>query len=295
MKIDVGIVNYNAGACLQQCLSNLVDDPVVGQICIVDNASNDGSLASLGKLLLVSGKVQVIRNDKNLGYACAINQFIKLARSEYLLILNPDCVVNPATLAVVGAVLDADPKAGMAGCLLQNPDGSEQRGGRRRIPGLSSSLRRLIYGQSRAQRGFDLVNTPLPDHSVEVEAISGAFMLVRRAALMDVGPMDEGYFLHCEDLDWCMRFHQKGWKIMFVPSVSVMHYQGASSKTRPVFVLWHKHRGMWRFYSKFYRADASWPLTFIVWAGIWVRFWLLTPGALLNLSSHPHRQSTVSH
>jgi GT2 family glycosyltransferase len=295
MKIDVGIVNYNAGACLQQCLSSLVDDPVVGQICIVDNASNDDSIASLGKLLLASGKVQVIRNDKNHGYARAVNQFIALVDSKYLLILNPDCVVNPGAVATVGAALDADPKAGMAGCLLQNPDGSEQRGGRRRIPGLSSSLRRLMYGQTRAEFGFDLVNAPLPDRPVEVEAISGAFMLVRRAALGDVGLMDEDYFLHCEDLDWCMRFSQKGWKIMFVPNVSVTHYQGISSKHRPVFVLWHKHRGMWRFYSKFYRVEASWFLTFIVWTGIWARFWLLMPGALLRLLSHPDRHSTVSH
>ena len=289
MKIDVGIVNYNAGACLRQCLSGLVDDPAVGQIYIVDNASDDDSLAAVGKPLLASGKVQVIRNDKNRGYAAAVNQFINLAQSDYLLILNPDCVVDPGALTVVCAVLDADPKAGMAGCLLKNPDGSEQRGGRRRLPDLSSSLRRLIYGQSHAERGFDLVNTPLPDHPVEVEAISGACMLVWRAALMDVGPMDEGYFLHCEDLDWCMRFHQKGWKIMFVPSASVIHYQGASSRGRPVFVLWHKHRGMWRFYSKFYRTNHTMPMNALVWCGIWARFCVLAiPAAFSDLfRRHP--------
>ncbi|MGH8321201.1 MAG: glycosyltransferase family 2 protein [Gammaproteobacteria bacterium] len=284
MKIDVGIVNYNAGACLRQCLSALVDDPAVGHIYIVDNASDDDSLEDLANLPAGSVKVHVIRNDRNRGYAHAVNQFINLAQAEFLLILNPDCVVDPGTLTAVRAVLDADPKVGMAGGLLKNPDGSEQRGGRRRLPDLSSSLRRLIYGQSHAERGFDLVNTPLPEYPVEVEAISGAFMLVRRAAVSAVGLMDEGYFLHCEDLDWCMRFRQKGWKILFVPTASVVHDQGVSSRSRPVFVLWHKHRGMWRFYSKFYRAHHSVPLNVLVWFGVWSRFYMLAlPAALSGL------------
>lgn len=282
MQIAVGIVNHNAGVYLQQCLLCLVDYVEVGQICIVDNASTDGSLEALGEQLLANSKIQVIRNHKNCGYACAINQFINLAHSEYLLILNPDCRLEADTLATVCAALQAHPDAGMAGCLLLNPDGSEQRGGRRRIPDLTSSLRRLIYGQSHAAHGFDLVNTPLPEHPVEVEAISGAFMLVRRAAVVEVGPMDEGYFLHCEDLDWCMRFRQAGWKILFVPYATAVHQQGVSSKSRPLFVLWHKHRGMWRFYRKFYLAQHSWPFNVLVWLGIWARFSLLMPATVVS-------------
>jgi GT2 family glycosyltransferase len=281
MKIDVGIVNHNAGVCLQQCLASLADDPTVGQIIIVDNASSDDSLVALDKQFAISGKIRVIRNDENRGYARAVNQFLNFAHAEYLLILNPDCVLASGALAVVGAALDNDPQAGMAGCLLQNPDGSEQRGARRRLPDLASSFRRLIYGQSHAERGFDLVNTPLPEQAVAVEAISGAFMLVRRAAVGAVGPMDEDYFLHCEDLDWCMRFRQSGWKILFVPTASAVHYQGESSKRRPVFVLWHKHRGMWRFYSKFYYAQHSLLLNALVWCGVWGRFYLLMVPTLL--------------
>jgi GT2 family glycosyltransferase len=290
MKIDVGVVNYNAGACLRPCLSALVDDPAVGNIYIIDNASSDNSLASLDRALLASGKLQVIRNDTNRGYARAVNQFAKLSHTDLLLVLNPDCVLAPGTLGAVGAALNADPEAGMAGCVLKNPDGSEQRGARRRLPDLASSLRRLIYGRSRAQRGFDLVNTPLPGQVVEVEAISGAFMLLRRSAMDAVGLMDEGYFLHCEDLDWCMRFRRAGWKTLFVPGASAVHYQGGSSKSRPVFVLWHKHRGMWRFYSKFHRGDTSWALTLLVWAVIWIRFWLLVPGTLVSRFFNRSRQ-----
>lgn len=275
MAVQVGIVNYNAGAYLDRCVQALLNSPLVGDVYIVDNASSDDSLLRLEGGNFPTGKVHVIRNDRNHGFAHGVNQFLISASAEYLLILNPDCLINSRAIATVCGILDSDPEIGMVGCLLLNPDGTEQRGGRRKFPDPWSSLKRVIGGRVNAERGFDLVNTPLPDHPVEVEAISGAFMLVRRAALEKVGPMDEGYFLHCEDLDWCMRFRQKGWKIMFVPSVSVIHYQGASSKTRPVFVLWHKHRGMWRFYRKFYQARYPMPFNALVWTGIWARFWLL--------------------
>ena len=282
MSLEVGIVNYNAGEYLGQCLSPLAGQPLVSHIYVVDNASTDDSLLQARHKIHEAQNIEIVSNDRNYGYARAVNQFLNLARAEYLLILNPDCRVEADTLTTVCAALEAHPDAGMAGCLLLNPDGSEQRGGRRDIPGPASSLKRIFYGRVRAHHGFDLVNTPLPGHPVEVEAISGAFMLVRRAALMDVGPMDEGYFLHCEDLDWCMRFRQKGWKIMFVPSVSVMHYQGASSSSRRVFVLWHKHRSMWRFYRKFYLAQYSALFNVLVWLGIWTRFGLLVPAAVFS-------------
>ena len=95
---------------------------------------------------------------------------------------------------------------------------------------------------------------------MEVEAISGACMLVRRAALDDVGGLDEGYFLHCEDLDWCHRFRQAGWRVLFVPGVRVVHDKGVSSRARPVFVQWHLHRGMVRYYRKFLRDEYPSPL-----------------------------------
>jgi len=93
----------------------------------------------------------------------------------------------------------------------------------------------------------------LPDGAIEVEAISGACVLVKREVMEDVGLWDEGYFLHCEDMDWCMRFRQKGWKILFVPDARISHALGACSQSRRVLVEWHKHKGMLRFYRKFFR------------------------------------------
>lgn len=275
MDVQAGIVNFNSGSYLGRCVQSLLETPVVRGVYVIDNASTDHGLDDIDGGEVPNGRIQVVRNDKNYGFARGVNQFLTLASADYLLILNPDCVVAAGTLEAVSDVLDRDSSVGMAGCLLQNPDGSEQRGGRRKIPDPWNSLKRVFMGRARASRGFDLVGSALPDQPVEVEAISGAFMLVRRAALKVVGLMDEGYFLHCEDLDWCMRFRQAGWKIVFVPGSAVTHYQGASSRAHPVFVLWHKHRSMWRFYRKFYWDEYPVLFSFAVWCAIWGRFLLL--------------------
>ena len=99
-------------------------------------------------------------------------------------------------------------------------------------------------------------------------------MLVKRQAVEDVGLWDEGYFLHCEDLDWCMRFRQKGWKILFVPEARITHALGACSRSRRVFVEWHKHKGMVRFYGKFFRHQYPGALMWLVTLGVWLRFGL---------------------
>jgi GT2 family glycosyltransferase len=122
---------------------------------------------------------------------------------------------------------------------------------------------------------FLLHKEPLPNEPVAVEAISGACMLVKREAMDDVGLWDEGYFLHCEDLDWCMRFKQRGWKVMFVPDAKITHTLGACSHSRPFFVEWHKHRGMLRFYRKFFRHQYPGLLWVFVITGVWLRFVLI--------------------
>ena len=113
-----------------------------------------------------------------------------------------------------------------------------------------------------------------------MDAISGAFMFVRREALQIVGGLDEGYFLHCEDLDWCERFRRAGWKVLFVPDVAVVHDQGHSSRDRPIRVLWYKHRGMLRYYRKFFRDQYPLPFLWLVSAGVWLRFGTLAGLAL---------------
>ncbi len=288
-RVTAVIVNYNAGALLADGVRELLAAGVAS-LAVVDNASSDGSLEPLRELMAGEPRLKLIANPDNRGFAAANNQGAAGAASEYLLFLNPDCRMTAAGLGRLTALLDARADVGMVGPLVLNTDGSEQRGCRRHLPDPQRALMRVL-GRTGPDAdggvsGFDLTGTPLPKAPAEVEAISGACMLVRRELFERIGGWDAGYFLHCEDLDLCMRVGQAGLKILFVPEVSVTHVQGVSSRRRPVFVLWHKHRGMWRYYRKFLQAREPFWLTLLVWLGIWMRFLLLVPAALLSRLWH---------
>jgi len=292
--ISAIIVNYNSGDMLSRKILPLLESSHVKNIIVVDNASEDESLKQAEKIYNSSGKLKFVHNDKNVGFSTACNMAISIsAENEYLLFVNPDCRIEHDALEKLIDCMKKFPQVGMVGPLLLNPDGTEQAGGRRAVPTPWRSFVRafgLYKFRERYPRLFldaFLHLESLPDKPDEVEAISGACMLVRRKAIDDVGMMDEGYFLHCEDLDWCMRFRQHGWKIMFVPDAPVIHYQGTCSRERPIFVEWHKHKGMVRFYSKFFHHQYPGILFWIVKAGVWLRFTVM----VINLSAQKINQS----
>jgi GT2 family glycosyltransferase len=273
--ISVVIVNFNAGALLAESmrhvLASRLDRPL--EVIVVDNASTDGSLVALQPLLGEHLKLQA--NDRNLGFAVACNQGARLASGTHLLFLNPDCAIEPDAIAIALAALDTHPRAGMAGALIRNEDGSEQRGCRRDLPDPKRSIYRLSGLSRRFPDRFPDFNSAgraMPEGPAPVEAISGAFMLMRRDAFDAVGGWDEGYFLHCEDLDLCQRFRDAGFDILFVPDAQATHVQGTSSRGRPLRVEWHKHRGMWRFYRKFQAPRNPAPFNVLVRLGIAAHF-----------------------
>jgi GT2 family glycosyltransferase len=278
-------VNFNAGSLLVESARAVLASTAPVELVVVDNGSQDDSLAQLRAAAGADPRLTVVEAGANLGFARASNLGLRSARGDQLLFLNPDCIVAPDTIARMRAVMDAHPEAGMAGCLVRNPDGSEQAGCRRSVPTPARSLVRTL-GLARLFPGrfedFVLTGQPLPASPTPVEAISGAFMFVRRSALERVGPLDEGYFLHCEDLDWCMRFGAAGLPILFVPGVEVLHHKGRSSRDRRVRVLWHMHRGMLRFYRKFFRDRYPLPLIWLVYVGVWLRFAAGAARALLR-------------
>lgn len=275
--ISAIVVNYNAGAMLRLCIDSLLNCPLDVEVIVIDNASKDGSLNAVQNM----PDVQVISNVQNRGFAAACNQGVAVAKADNLLFLNPDCTFVPGTLTEILLHLRADPKAGMAGGLLVNPDGTEQGGGRRAVPTPWRSfvrafgLTRFAHRWPKLFFDFHLHKQPLPDGPIEVEAISGACMLVKREILAQVGLWDEAYFLHCEDLDWCMRMRQGGWKVLFVPAAKITHAAGACSTGRPFFVEWHKHKGMLRFYRKFFRHQYPGMLMGLVAAGVWLHFGMM--------------------
>lgn len=277
--VSLIVVNYNAGDFLEACVTSAIHQ--VEEVIVVDNASIDASVAQVEEVFSTDPKLRIVRNRENLGFAAACNIGVGKSSGSCLFFLNPDCVLESDSVRRLSVALQENPDAGMVGGLLMNPDGTEQAGGRRAVPTPWRSFVRGFALYRFADRwpklfyDFHLHKQVLPDAPVEVEAISGSCMLVKREAMEDVGPWDEGYFLHCEDLDWCMRFWKKSWRILFVPDAKIVHYKGTCSRNRPIFVEWHKHKGMMRFYRKFFRHQYPGVLMGLVAGGVWLRFGLV--------------------
>jgi GT2 family glycosyltransferase len=259
-KCDVVIVNFNAGTFLKDAVESVMRSPAVARVYVIDNRSTDKSLELLAQVH--DNRLVTIRNASNLGFAAACNIGLARAAAESVLLLNPDCRVADGAIECLIAALQSKDRVGMVGPLLLNPDGSEQAVGRRKFP-TPSVVFAQIFGSSLP---------PLPREPVEVDAISGACMMVRRAAAAAIGPMDEAYFLHVEDLDWCMRFCQRGWAILFVPEAKVTHQKGVSSRKRTLAVEYYKHRGIVLFYQKFMSDTYSRLQMVLIVIGVWSRF-----------------------
>ena len=281
------IVNHNAGSLLIECVRAALGQ--AEQVIVVDNDSSDSSMQKLAAHYPAEPRLVMHNAGQNLGFAAGCNIGLGLATQSQLLFLNPDCIIGSGALQRMVEVLNSDASVGMVGGLLTNPDGSEQGGGRRAVPTPWRSfvrafgLARLNHRWPRLFFDFNLHKQPLPTSPIEVEAISGALMLVRKADVDKVGLWDEAYFLHCEDLDWCMRFRQKGLKINFVPDAPVLHHKGHCSQTRPFFVEWHKHKGMIRFYHKFFQHQYPGVLMWLVIMGVWLRFVLVSANHSVRL------------
>jgi len=289
---SVIIVNFNCGPVLAECVRSVLSSTVPVEIIVVDNLSSDDSVELLGKIVGSETRVRIVENYRNSGFAAACNLGLSFVRGRFILFLNPDCLISHNTIECMQIVMAAHPGAGIGGCLIRNPDGSEQPGCRRYIPTPWRALVRVlqlskIFSNQPRFRSFVLVGQPLPVEPTPVEAISGAFMFVKLDAIKKVGPMDESYFMHCEDLDWCMRFHNAGYDILFVPDVEVTHAKGVSSANHPIRVEYYKHRGMTRFYRKFFRQRYPTILLIAVSIAVWLRF--VAKVAYLELGPSPRR------
>jgi len=284
------IVNYNAGGLLKQAVDALLAGSLRPEIDVVDNASTDGSIDVLRSDPAYKETVSLTANAANRGFAGANNQILRVGDARYYLLLNPDCIVDPDAVSELRAFMDRNPEVGLAGAALRNSDGSLQKTSKRRFPTPLSALARSLglhrLGVAEGAMGdFDLAGER-GDGAEAVDAISGALMFVRGSALGRVGLLDEGYFMHCEVLDWCKRFWDAGYQVAFVPSAGARHVKGGSG--RGARVTWHLHRGMIRFYDKHYRDELG-PVyyaltTGIIRIGMWLRLAIhaLSPGGSEN-------------
>lgn len=261
MTVSVLIVSCNSSPLLIECVQSVLASTSDIEVIVSDNGSDDGSIDALQDLAKDDSRLQVLRNGSNLGFAAGNNVALRRAHGDMVLFLNPDCLVEPDTIERMVAALSSIPMAGMAGCSVRNPDGSIQEDCLRPMPTPKRLLAQL-FG-----RGSSIAT-----EDADVEAISGAFMLVRRSDLATIGSFDEAYFLHWEDLDLCQRFRLAGRKILFVPDVEIVHCKGRSSQRRPLWIEWQKHRGLIRFLRKFYFVGWQSPLAFPASLAIVLRY-----------------------
>ena len=275
--VTICIVNWNVREDLRQCLlslrANLSMGGVTAQTIVVDNASDDGSVALLGAEF---PEVELIANADNRGFAGANAQAFAVARGRYVLMLNPDTIMPPDGLNTLIAFADAHPKSGAIGPKLLNRDGSLQHSCRR-FPTITAALfRNTILGrlfphahaaEVYLMADFDHI------HEAQVDWVSGACMLIRKEALDQIGGIDTGFFWGSEDVDLCWRLHKAGWDVTYTPQPAVMHIIGRSTDRVPVATVVRTHRSMYRLYSK--HLAHNFVSRGLVWLGVWLRAGLL--------------------
>jgi GT2 family glycosyltransferase len=301
--IDVIIVNFNAGEALLRCIQSVLSQDMPVRLTVVDNASSDGSDTLMARRFGQLENVRLINSESNPGFATAVNSAVRelekpvladtgaeaeaedraqsTGESQYLLILNPDCEMQPGSLRGLSRALDDDPRAALAGPMVVDGAGQVMRGTLRRFPDPWRSFLTFtgLWRLGRwipAWSGVEM-SSELPAETTVAEAVSGACMLVRKEAFLGAGGMDGAYGLHCEDLDLMYRLRQKNHHSLFVPGARVFHQQGVSSRSRPLWAHRQKHLGMQRFFLKFQAQRRAFPLRWLVIAGIWLRYAITLP------------------
>lgn len=253
--MDVVIVSHDCRELLADCLASLGPE---SHIVVVDNASRDGTV---GSVRTAYPNVDLVPLDENRGFAAATNLGIARTTAPYVLALNPDTVLPSGAVDALARVLDEHPEVGICGPKLIRRDGSLDHAARRSFPTITSSLGHFL-GFATSYRAPHVEYGP-------VDAVNGAFMLIRRAALDEVGMFDEGYWMYMEDLDLCYRFARVGWVTWYEPSVSVVHVKhGSAEPTKTARLNIAFHRGMARFYRKHYAPKHNAVVNAVVYTGI---------------------------
>jgi GT2 family glycosyltransferase/lipopolysaccharide/colanic/teichoic acid biosynthesis glycosyltransferase len=273
-EITVIIVNYNVKAFLEQCLMAIerARGDVNIEIFVVDNASVDGSQAMIRKRF---PRVKLIENSRNVGFSTANNQALKKAQGKYVLILNPDTLIQEDTITVLKRYLDEHPSVGAVGCKLLNPDGSFQINSRRSFPTPWVAFSRIIglsriFPRSRLFGRYNLTYLD-PDVETEVDVLSGSLMMLRREVVEQVGFFDEDYFMYGEDIDLSYRIKKAGWQIVYTPATKVIHYKGESTKKSEFSVIVNFYSTMLIFIRKHFSGRYSIALRILLTFGIYFR------------------------
>jgi GT2 family glycosyltransferase len=270
--LEVAIVSHGAEGLLRRCLRSLQEHPASGaemRVTVVDSGSPDGTPDMVASEF---PDVRLLRHG-NIGFSAANNLVLRESEADAMLLLNPDTEVYAGTLDAALARLGADERIGMVGVKLVTETGELDHACKRSFPTPLSALAHFT-GLGRANGASAALSqyraTHLSDDEPgEVDAVNGAFMLCRAEAVREVGLLDEGYWLYMEDLDWCHRFWDAGWKVFYEPAGVALHVKGGSSAARraPRQEIAF-HRGMGRFYRRFEAPSHNPLVNAAVYAGI---------------------------
>src|SRR3989344_4471942 len=232
MDLSIIIVSYNTKELLVDCLRSIQKAVqfISAEVFVVDNNSSDGTVSLIKKKF---PKIKLKANKHNLGFSKANNLVLTLIRGKYVLILNPDTRLMSDTIIKMIDFMQDNPQVAVSTCKVELPNGQLDRDCRRHFPtpwrafchfsGLSK-----IFACSKIFDQYYYGYLP-DDHQHEIDSCAGAFMMIRKSAIAEVGLFDEDFFFYGEDLDWCYRFKKAGFKIVYTPITKIIHYKGVSS------------------------------------------------------------------
>ena len=267
--IAVVVVTHESVDTIDDCLVRLRHAEGVTRIRVVDNDSRDGTLAIVQRHAAADPRLHFIGNPDNPGFGIACNQGARDADAPWIAFVNPDCLVEVDSLARLQAHAQELAGESLLGADLVDAAGARDGAARRHDPDFGGMLATMF--SAGASRPLDIA----PDDAQalqRVDAVSGALMLMPRSLFDSIGGFDEGYRLHAEDLDLCRRARAVGAAVAVANDVRVVHLRGVSSRARPLFVEWHKHRGLARYFRRFEAPRRGVLMRMGVYAAIWARF-----------------------
>ena len=290
IDLSVVIVNYNVREFLEQTLRAVfrAQADLRMEVFVVDNNSVDGSPAMVRAHF---PNARLIANESNKGFSVANNQAIRKARGRYVLVLNPDTIVQENTLVTLVRFLDERPDAGAAGCKILHPDGTFALESRRAFPTPRVAFFRMtglsaLFPRSPVFGRYNMTHLP-ENETAEVDALSGSCMMLRRTALDEAGLFDEEFFMYGEDIDLCYRIQQARWKIYYTPDTEIIHYKGQSTRKSEMRYVRLFYGAMLRFTEKHFESRYSKLLALLLRCGIVVRAGMSVAAKFGRLAAWP--------
>ncbi len=291
IDLSIIIVNYNTFKLTRDTIDSCLAEPTnyKYEIFLVDNKSSDDSLFKLKEYFkreIETGILKIIENSDNKGFANANNLAISQARGDFILLLNSDTIVKEKTIDrcmdYMTAGVNAD--VGALGCKVSLADGTLDKACRRSFPNPVNSFYKLFNVNTSSDKNNYNLDDLDDDGVYEIDCLVGAFMLVRKTTIDDVGVLDDTFFMYGEDIDWCYRIKQAGWRIIYFGEAEIIHYKGASSenkktKKRNPKLVYEFYRAMYVFYRKHYTKKYNFFLNIAVYMGI---FLLLIKALIAN-------------